>query len=177
MQAEEIVIALNGKGRYPRWRAKCPVHRSRGLTLAIKAGHDRVSITCHAGCHSDEVLAAIGLKWQDTLYNRDANPEAWRAARRVREEEDRREANKRKIVRLALRYASLWKAVTMGLSHLEESPLFDEALENLILFESVADAYEVPAVRGRGVPIWHGPISSKWVGKAIAEAIRKGTAH
>lgn len=68
MRAEELVQLLRGRGRYPKWRAKCPVHRSHGLTVALKAGKDRLHITCHAGCHSDEILQTLGLKWQDTVY-------------------------------------------------------------------------------------------------------------
>lgn len=69
MQADDIARLLRarkcGKGR---WRARCPVHRSKGLTLAIYAGVERTHITCHAGCSSDDVLATLGLTWKDTLY-------------------------------------------------------------------------------------------------------------
>jgi hypothetical protein len=34
----------------------------------LYAGPERISLTCHAGCHSDDVLAAVGLSWKDTLY-------------------------------------------------------------------------------------------------------------
>lgn len=173
MRAEDIVSMLHGRGHYPKWRAKCPVHRSRGLTLAIKAGSERISITCHAGCHSDDVLAAVGLKWQDMLYNQEANPEAIKAARRIREAEDRKRVSRLRIVRLSLKYASLWKAVCVGLAHLENSVLFDQALGNLMLFERIADSYDVAGVRGLGIPKWNGPISSRWIGAEMAKAMRR----
>ena len=65
------------------WRAKCPVHKSRGMTLAIKAGRDRIHLTCHAGCHSDDVLATLGLKWQDMLYHQ-PDSKAWREEQKLR---------------------------------------------------------------------------------------------
>ena len=95
MLADELVRIFQARGRYPRWRAKCPVHKSRGLTLSLKAGKDRVSITCHAGCHSDEVLATKGLKWQDTQYveQQRLDPQAYKEAKRKqqREEYERRQ--------------------------------------------------------------------------------------
>jgi hypothetical protein len=54
-----------GKGR---WKAKCPSHRDRSPSLSIVAGEDRTHITCFAGCHSDDVLATLGLTWKATLY-------------------------------------------------------------------------------------------------------------
>jgi len=95
MRAEEIVSLLRGRGHYPTWRAKCPVHKSRGLTLAIKAGNDRTHITCHAGCHSDDVLATIGLKWTDTLYQQKTDPKAWAAEKRKREVQEKRASDLR----------------------------------------------------------------------------------
>ena len=94
MQAEEIARLLGTRfGSRNKARAKCPVHKSRGLTLALKAGSERVSITCHAGCHSDDVLATLGLTWRDTLY-RDTNltPEQrkeWAKHKREQEEWER----------------------------------------------------------------------------------------
>lgn len=91
MQAEELARLLHarrsGKGR---WRARCPAHRSKGLTLAIYAGPERVSITCHAGCNSDDILATLGLTWKDTLYKDD----------RLTPEEKREWAKKKYITEL-----------------------------------------------------------------------------
>lgn len=88
MQAEDIARLLQarrcGKGR---WRARCPVHRSKGLTLAIYAGRERVLITCHAGCAAEDVLATLGLTWRDTVYRPVVfDPKAYREQERQRRE-------------------------------------------------------------------------------------------
>ena len=69
MTAEEMVKRFNAQGpsKGP-WRAPCPVHKSRGLTLAIYDDGDRTSVHCHAGCSSDDVLAAVGLTWKDCYF-------------------------------------------------------------------------------------------------------------
>lgn len=51
-------------------RAQCPVHGSRGLTLAIrppKKPPGTPEITCFAGCEDTEVLAELGMTLRD-LY-------------------------------------------------------------------------------------------------------------
>lgn len=91
MQADELARLLHarrsGKGR---WRSKCPIHRSKGLTLAIYADPARASITCYAGCSSDDILAKLGLSWRDTLYRDD----------RLTPEEKREWAKKKYIAEL-----------------------------------------------------------------------------
>ena len=99
MRAEEIVSMLHGRGHYPKWRAKCPVHKSKGLTLALKAGKERLHITCHAGCESDDVLATLGLTWRDALYVSGGDSKAIAAARAVRSANEREEESRRKTLR------------------------------------------------------------------------------
>lgn len=113
MNAEQIVRAFNARGRHPVWRAKCPVHRSKGLTLALKAGPERLYITCHAGCSSDDVLAAVGLKWQDTLY-RDRvrlTPVEYKAMERQRKREAVAERKLRQTVRYWADETRRWETV------------------------------------------------------------------
>lgn len=48
------------------WRARCPAHDDRRPSLSIREGDDgRVLLKCHAGCSTEEVLAALGLGWGD----------------------------------------------------------------------------------------------------------------
>ena len=69
MTASEIASVFKAKrSGNNRWRAKCPAHKSNRLTLALYSGKDRVSITCFFGCHSDDVMAAVGLTWRNLLY-------------------------------------------------------------------------------------------------------------
>lgn len=51
-----------------KWRARCPAHGSRGLTLAIKDSGESLLLHCHAGCGAADVLAATGLELAD-LYD------------------------------------------------------------------------------------------------------------
>lgn len=55
------------------WYAKCPAHESRSNNgnLAVwvddRQGKEIVRVYCYAGCHKEEILARVGMKWQD-LY-------------------------------------------------------------------------------------------------------------
>ena len=60
MNASEISGALGGAGRSGEWhRCRCPVHQSKGATLALKDGAHGLIAHCHAGCSPDEVLAEL----------------------------------------------------------------------------------------------------------------------
>lgn len=87
------------------WRACCPVHKSKSLTLAIYADDDKCSVHCHAGCSSDDILASVGLTWRDTYYqpHHRLPRSEWLALQRVREAEETRSANTR-IGDLVLRF-------------------------------------------------------------------------
>ncbi len=71
------------------YRARCPVHRGKSLTLAIYADDDRSRVHCFAGCEADDVLAAVGLTWKDTLFAQ-RDPKEWREAQRQREIAEKR---------------------------------------------------------------------------------------
>ena len=48
------------------WQANCPAHDDRHASLSVcrgEAGH--VLLKCHAGCKTDDVVAAIGWKLSD----------------------------------------------------------------------------------------------------------------
>jgi len=98
MQAEEIASKFD---RYRRegkaWRARCPVHNGKSLTLAIYADEDRVGLNCFAGCAKDDILAAVGLTWKDILYvqRERLSPAEYREEQRVREAKEVRESNMR----------------------------------------------------------------------------------
>jgi putative DNA primase/helicase len=60
MTAGEIAAALGGAHRSgPWWRCRCPVHGSRGATLALRDGDRRVIAHCHAGCDRRDVIAEL----------------------------------------------------------------------------------------------------------------------
>lgn len=56
-----------GNGRY---MACCPAHDDKSPSLAIREIDDRVLINCFAGCHADDVLAAVDLKWADLFADK-----------------------------------------------------------------------------------------------------------
>jgi putative DNA primase/helicase len=65
MNAAEIAAALGGATRSGDWwRCRCPVHGSRGPTLALRAGDRGLMIKCWAGCDPRDVrteLQRLGL--------------------------------------------------------------------------------------------------------------------
>jgi hypothetical protein len=48
-----------------RWSARCPAHDDRSPSLSLRDAGDRLLIHCHAGCHPEDVLRALGLGWRD----------------------------------------------------------------------------------------------------------------
>lgn len=88
MTIDSLVQTLHARGRHPKYRAKCPVHRSHGLTLAIYADKgEKIGLHCHAGCEKDDVLAALGLTWKDLKPQKDwLSPEAFRELKRKERE-------------------------------------------------------------------------------------------
>lgn len=99
MTLSELCRTLNAKGRHPKWRAKCPAHGSRALTLAIYADKDGIGLHCHAGCEKDDVLTAMGLTWKDLKADKEwLSPEAFKAMKKKeREAEIAAETAKREL--------------------------------------------------------------------------------
>src|SRR5690606_34498859 len=52
-----------------QWRARCPAHGSRGLTLSVRDAGGTLLVRCFAGCSVADVLAAVGLELAD-LFDR-----------------------------------------------------------------------------------------------------------
>jgi putative DNA primase/helicase len=61
--AERLHARSNGSG----WIAKCPAHEDRVASLSISESKSdgRVLVHCHAGCTTENVLAAVGLEMRD----------------------------------------------------------------------------------------------------------------
>ena len=61
-------VKQTGRGKYI---ARCPAHDDRSPSLAIKECDDgRMLIHDFAGCETEDVLAAIGLKFADIMPER-----------------------------------------------------------------------------------------------------------
>ena len=107
MQAEELARLFERPRREGKaWRARCPVHKGKSLTMAIYPDDDRVGLHCFAGCSKDDILAAVNLTWKDLLYapRERLSREAWQAQQRVREAKELLESNMR-IGEWILRFA------------------------------------------------------------------------
>jgi putative DNA primase/helicase len=60
MTAREITTALGSACRSGHWwRCRCPVHGSRGPTLALRDGERGLVVKCHAGCSRDDIFAEL----------------------------------------------------------------------------------------------------------------------
>jgi putative DNA primase/helicase len=60
MSAAKVAARLGGAHRSGAWwRCRCPVHGSRGATLALRDGNRRLIVKCHAGCCREDILAAL----------------------------------------------------------------------------------------------------------------------
>jgi hypothetical protein len=71
--AQQLIARLDGvittgKG----WRARCPAHGGKSVSLAITEGDSgRLLLHCFAGCQVSDVLAAVGLEVSDLFVRRD----------------------------------------------------------------------------------------------------------
>jgi putative DNA primase/helicase len=60
MTVSKIAAALGGARRSGMWwRCRCPVHQSRGATLALRDGERGLILKCWAGCDPLDVLAEL----------------------------------------------------------------------------------------------------------------------
>lgn len=57
------------------WMAKCPAHEDGKASLSITEGRDQpVVLKCHAGCEPVDILAKLGLTWDDLCKPRERGP-------------------------------------------------------------------------------------------------------
>ena len=78
--AHRLIERLDGVRRTGdgQWRARCPAHGSRSLSLAVADRDGRALVHCFAGCSTEDVLGAVGVELRD-LFDRplaDAAPAA-----------------------------------------------------------------------------------------------------
>ena len=67
MTVEQILERLpDRKSTSNGWQAKCPAHDDRKASLCIHQEPDgKVLMMCQAGCETKDILAALGLTWDD----------------------------------------------------------------------------------------------------------------
>jgi hypothetical protein len=64
---------VTGSGR--QRSAQCPAHEDGTPSLSVTDGQSRVLMRCHAGCDTDDVLAALGLTRADLFDGPPERPE------------------------------------------------------------------------------------------------------
>ena len=74
---EEALRTHGSRGGRGEWT--CPAHEDRNPSLSVSNGDGRVLVKCHAGCTTEQVVAALGLTVSDLF---DEQP-AQKTARRV----------------------------------------------------------------------------------------------
>jgi len=64
---ERVLARLpSARQRGKEWEALCPAHEDRKASLSVSAGENgKVLLCCHAGCRTEDIVAALGLTMQD----------------------------------------------------------------------------------------------------------------
>lgn len=60
--------------RQNHFMAQCPAHEDHNPSLGVDDGGDKVVLRCYAGCHTDDVVAALGLELKDLFDPGDFDP-------------------------------------------------------------------------------------------------------
>lgn len=97
MTASAIADLLHGRpvGR-GKWMARCPAHNDRSPSLSIREGEaGRVLARCHAGCETEAVLRAAGLRLADLFTGSPPTPSQRRQAAQERARRDDEARNRR----------------------------------------------------------------------------------
>jgi 5S rRNA maturation endonuclease (ribonuclease M5) len=62
----EIIMKLKGvKGSGTQYTALCPAHDDKNPSLAVSVKDGKILLHCHAGCSTENIVAAIGLEMKD----------------------------------------------------------------------------------------------------------------
>ncbi len=106
MRTEQLARMFDRSRREGKaWRARCPCHGGKSLTLAIYAYEDRSRVHCYAGCEADDVLAAVGLTRKQLFYeDKRLERKEWLEQKRKRDAEESR-ASQLRIGTWIIRFA------------------------------------------------------------------------
>lgn len=70
--AAEIAARLDGKRTATGWACRCPAHEDGKASLSVtEAEGGKILVHCHAGCSTQDVVAALGLKMSDLMPPKD----------------------------------------------------------------------------------------------------------
>lgn len=129
MTVDEFIAGLDKVQKTARgWMSLCPAHEDSARSLSIAEGDDgRVLVNCFAGCTTDKVCAALGLRIADLFPgDRDLYSNSWQP----RTPEERQAAENRKLRRRILAVELEQRRTLAALGHaanvlavcLEEDP-------------------------------------------------------
>ncbi|EKE06237.1 MAG: hypothetical protein ACD_19C00033G0002 [uncultured bacterium] len=66
MQLKEVLNLLkNVEGRSNQYKTRCPAHDDQTNSLSVTSNNDSIALHCHAGCHKEKILDAMGIKMSD----------------------------------------------------------------------------------------------------------------
>ncbi len=69
MTVRELLPQLKGAKRCGKeWTARCPAHSDSKPSLSVREAGGRVLLHCHAGCSTEDIVRALGMKMSD-LFN------------------------------------------------------------------------------------------------------------
>lgn len=144
-----------------RWSARCPAHADSSPSLSVREGHGgRILLHCFAGCATEVVLEAAGLRMGDLFAGSPPTPEQAREAAQERTRSDAEALQaRREHRRLTDRYRKLqavWEAIAARLVGMPDgaktyamAKLFHEVQERLREIEAVFEAEEQRAFHER----------------------------
>lgn len=151
MTASAMADLLHARRVGPgRWMARCRSHQDRSPSLSICAGKDgRVLVHCHAGCPTEAVVEAAGLRMADLFAGSAPSPQV---ARRAAQERDGREeqARQRRIAHGRAcdhihKLERMAEALATKLARLPDDDADAEALARL--FHSTMDKVHAAEIR------------------------------
>jgi len=96
------------------WMALCPAHEDSSRSLSIAEGDDgRVLLNCFAGCTTNRICAALGLRIADLFGETDPYANSWQPKTR----EERQAAENRRLRRNILAVELEQRRTLRALSH------------------------------------------------------------
>jgi len=133
-----------------KYRAPCPVHGSRSLTLSIGEGENGVPVIhCHAGCPPESVLAAVGLTFKNLYSSTSLTPEERSKIARERQQRATQQAQQRQRERKIVRLEWLLRSLGFRLAREPEgeagdrlAQVFHRTLDRIRELESAQTARE-----------------------------------
>ena len=71
-----ITLVESGKGSGSGSLFHCPAHDDKNASLSVEKGDGKILVNCHAGCETEEIVAALGLSMSDLFL--DDDDDSWK---------------------------------------------------------------------------------------------------